>query len=247
MQDLEEELQMAHHMQMQLMPTEKPLLEGLDFAGRCEPANHVGGDYYQYFHYNNRLALTLADVTGHAMEAAIPVVMFSGILESQMDHIGSVKDLLKNLNRILHRSLNYRTFVCFAMAEIDLETRTLHISNGACPYPYHFSAQTGTLNEIEIDAYPLGIRNDTEYEEIEVQLAPGDYLIFCSDGIAEACNEQGDQFGYTKAQDVIRLSCEQSYSSEETIDFIFTAANNFRGEAPQGDDMTCMVLRIENP
>ena len=84
--ELEEELQTAHQMQMGLMPEKPPMIEGVEVAGRCVPANHVGGDFFQYFtHSEERLAVCMADVTGHAMEAAIPVVMFSGILESQME------------------------------------------------------------------------------------------------------------------------------------------------------------------
>jgi len=81
--DLEEELQTAHEMQMNLMPTEPPKVEGLDIAGRCLTANHVGGDFFHYFPQDGKLSLSLADVTGHAMEAAIPAVMFDGILKTE--------------------------------------------------------------------------------------------------------------------------------------------------------------------
>ena len=80
--ELEEELQTAHDMQMDLMPTEVPQIPGFEIVGQCIPANHVGGDFFQYFPQNGKLSISLADVTGHAMEAAIPVMMFSGILKS---------------------------------------------------------------------------------------------------------------------------------------------------------------------
>ncbi|MBT4504117.1 MAG: hypothetical protein HOC74_40680, partial [Gemmatimonadetes bacterium] len=82
--ELEEELQTAHDMQMRLMPVESPQIPNLDIAGRCLTANHVGGDFFQYYPQDDKLPLCMADVTGHAMEAAIPVVMFSGILDNQM-------------------------------------------------------------------------------------------------------------------------------------------------------------------
>ena len=93
--ELEDELQTAHELQMGLMPGEGPQVEGFDIAGRCVPANHVGGDFFQYFHLSrDRLAITTTDVTGHAMEAAIPVVMFDGILESQIKLGGGIEDCL---------------------------------------------------------------------------------------------------------------------------------------------------------
>ena len=83
--ELEGERQTAHDMQMMLMPSESPQIEGFQIAGRCRPANHVGEDFFQYFGLSrNRLAIAMADVTGKAMEAAIPVVMFSGILRTEM-------------------------------------------------------------------------------------------------------------------------------------------------------------------
>ena len=72
----------AHDLQMGLMPTKPPQIEGFDITGRCIPANHVGGDFFQYFQQDGKLSLCLADVTGHAMEAAVPVMMFSGVLNS---------------------------------------------------------------------------------------------------------------------------------------------------------------------
>jgi len=184
--ELEEELQTAHDMQMGLMPTEAPQIPGYDIVGHCIPANHVGGDFFQYFPQNDKLSISLADVTGHAMEAAVPVMMFSGILKSQMEVGGSVEDIFGRLNRSLHGTLDKRTFVCFTMGELDTETRTLHLANGGCPYPYHFRASTGEISELQLDAYPLAIRPDSEYQTIDIQLEAGDCIIFCSDGIIEA-------------------------------------------------------------
>ena len=98
--ELEEELQTAHKLQMGLMPARPPEIEGLDIAGRCIPATHVGGDFYQYFVHDDKLILCLADVTGHAMDAAIPMVQFSGILKSEMQHIESTGKLLNFIRGI---------------------------------------------------------------------------------------------------------------------------------------------------
>ncbi len=113
MQEMEEKLQTAHDMQMGLMPLESPQVEGFDIAGRCIPANHVGGDFFQYFEQSGKLTVTMTDVTGHAMEAAIPVVMFDGILDRQMELGGGIETIFEGLNRSLDRKLDGRTFVCF--------------------------------------------------------------------------------------------------------------------------------------
>ena len=235
-----------HDMQMGLMPRDIPQVQGLDIDGRCIPAMLVGGDFFQYFHQSEgRLTLTLADVTGHGMGAAIPVVMFSGILKSEMRHDSMINTTFQNLNRALHEVLDSRTFICFEMAEVDISTRTLCLSNGGCPFPFHFRAETGTVEELQVIAYPLGVQPNTEYEVLETQLQSGDRVVFCSDGIIEAENASGEQFGFGRTPEVIRQACEDNLSAEATIDRIFEAVNTFKGDAHQGDDMTCVVLRVE--
>ena len=243
--DLEEELQTAHDLQMGLMSRESPQLEGFDIAGRCLPANHVGGDIFQYFPLlHDGLALALADVTGHAMQAAIPVVMFSGILRSQMELGDPLDRLLGRLNRTLYDSLVDRTFVCFLMGELAPATRTLRLANSGCPYPFHYRAATGEIGELQVDAYPLGVRFDTVYSTIEVQLEPGDCIVFCSDGIAEAANAQEEMFGFEKTAETIRQGCQEGLSAEALIDRLIGTVKDFAGDAPQGDDMTVVVLKV---
>lgn len=245
-QELEEELQTAHDMQMGLMPKESPKITGFDIAGRCLPANHVGGDFFQYFHISpERILLTLADVTGHAMEAAIPVVMFSGILETQMESGDSLEELFGKLNRSLSRILDRRTFVCFSMGDLNPETRKIRLSNGGCPYPYHFQGSTGEVTELQVDAYPLGVRAGSSYPVIEEQLAPGDCIVFCSDGIIEAENSEGEIFGFERTARTIRNGCQDDLSAPQLLDHLIGEVKSFTGETPQGDDQTIVVLRVE--
>ncbi|MBI2505208.1 MAG: SpoIIE family protein phosphatase [Candidatus Latescibacteria bacterium] len=243
-QELEDELQTAHTLQMDLMPRESPRIAGLDLAGRCIPANHVGGDLFQYFHHGGKLSIALADVTGHAMEAAIPMVMFSGILENQMEQGGTPHDLFARLNRSLHRTLKNRSLVCCVLAELNLSTRALRLASAAFPYPYHFCAATGEITELQVDAYPLGVRPDTRYAVVERQLEPGDCLAFCSDGIIETANAAGDQFGYERTAEVIRRGCQEDLSAEGLLARIIEEAKAFSGEVPQGDDQTVVVLKV---
>ena len=247
MQELEEELQTAHDMQMGLMPAESPRISGFDISGRCIPANHVGGDFFQYFPISdNRLAISLADVTGHAMEAAVPVMMFSGILDNQMEAGDSLEDLFAKLNRSLHRNLNSRTFVCFTMVELDTSTRQFRISNGGCPYPYHFQASTSEVAELQVDAYPLGVRAESTYPVIEAQLEPEDRVVFCSDGIIEAENSSGEIFGFDRTAETIRKGCQEGLSASALLDRIIGEVKAFAGETPQGDDQTVVILRVES-
>jgi serine phosphatase RsbU (regulator of sigma subunit) len=263
-EELEHELSTARALQMGLMPTQAPRLEGFDIAGRCLPAHHVGGDFFQYFRLDaDRLAIVLADVTGHAMEAAIPMVLFAGILESQMElsglagheeektgNPGTLEELFDRLNRSLCRSLGTRTFVCLAMGELCVRpsaasTHALRLANGGCPYPYHFRASTGQVVELESHAYPLGVRPETRYSALEVELGPGDCVVFCSDGIIEAANEAGEIFGFERTGQLIRQGGTAGLSAGALIERLVEEVRAFAGQAPQGDDMTCVALRVE--
>ena len=229
---LEAELETARASQMRLMPSGAPEVHGLDLAGRCSPATHVGGDFFQYFdRIDKRLSISLADVTGHAMEAAVPVMMFAGILKTEMQYDHTIENLFGNLNKTLHESLDRRTFICFTMAEFDLTSRTLRLSNCGCPYPFHYKADTQEVVELQMAAYPLGIRADSTYEAIEVQLESGDRVVFCSDGIVEAANTQREMFTFEQTAEVIRQGCQQGLSAEALLEHLFGRVKAFTGEA----------------
>ena len=243
--NMERELNAARDLQMGLMPEGDPHIEGFDIAGRCVPARHVGGDYFQHILQDRTLSLRLADVTGKGMQAAIPVVLFDGILESQRDSAQSPVELFQRLNRILFRKLPHRTSICFAMCDIDLETRNLTLINSGCPYPYLYRASDGEFAELECSAYPLGSRADTTYESLDIHLEPGDYLIFCSDGFAEAENPAGELFGFERTAAAVRHACAKAGSASDVLEHLFTAVGAFRREADPSDDMTCLVVRLD--
>ena len=244
-EELRGELQTARELQMGLMPLEAPDLPGLQIAGRCLTANHVGGDFFQYFGQDDEITVSLADVTGHAMDAAIPAVMFSGVLDKQMEIPSTLEERFVGLNRSLCRSLSEHTYVCLSMVEIALQGRTLRVANCGCPYPLHYHAETGDVSEWRIDAYPLGVRQDTAYKAREGALKPGDYLLLYSDGFPEAANADGDMFGFEHTADVIRQGCSEGLEPEELVEHLIGEAKAFSGDEPQADDMTCVVLKVE--
>lgn len=244
MREMEAELQTAHDLQMDLMPTEAPNIEGLDIASSCLPASQVGGDFYQYYHHDGMLKLCLADVAGHAMGAAIPVVMFSGVLESEIKNGKGLEDLYADLNRTLFKTLDQLTFVCFAMAEVQLTTLRVRVANSGCPYPLHYRAAIRSVVELEIDAYPLGLQLESKHQTMEAQLAVGDYLVFCSDGIIETFNQAEELFGFERTADVVHAAGLQGVSAEVLRDRLLEAVRVFAGEVGQEDDITCMVLHI---
>ena len=247
MQQMEKELQTAHDMQMGLMPEKGLSAKGFDVVGRCIPANHVGGDFFQFFHLpQERLAVSLADVAGHAMDAAIPVVQFSGILKTEMQYGHSLEKLFGNLTRILYETLERRVYICSTMGEFDPSTRILRLTNSGCPSPYRFSAATGKVTELEVVAFPLGVRPDTSYAVMEIELEPGDRVVFYSDGIAEAEDATGEMLGFERTAVIIENGCREDLSTEQLLDRILSEVKAFTRDAPQGDDQTVVVIAVKS-
>ena len=243
--ELGREMQTAHELQMSLMPTEAPQIAGLEVAGQCIPATEVGGDTFQYFAQDDKFALSVADVTGHGMQAAVPVMTFSGILNTEMQYGHALEILLAKLNQTLHQSLQRRTFICFAMGEYYPLTHRFRVSSCGLPYPCHFQAATQTIHELKMDAFPLGIRPNTTYEVIELQLQPDDRVIFFSDGLVEVSNPAGDFFGFERILAMIRQGCSEGLSAQDLLQRIFAEVEAFSGEVAQEDDQTLVVLHVD--
>lgn len=245
------ELDMARKMQMGLMPATDPEIAGFDIAGLCRPATQVGGDFFQFLQMGaDRWLICLADATGHGMSAAIPLVMFSGMLKSRLREGGMVEELLEGVNRSMHGSmtgdtLTGRTFVCFCGGEIQTETRRIRLTNSGCPYPFHFRAAEGTVVEVEISGYPLGVRPSHSYRIVDVQLEPGDRVVFCTDGIIEADDRFGHMFGFDRMAYLVREGCRQGYSSRDLVDYLMRQVDIFSEGKPQQDDQTVIVVSVE--
>ena len=243
-QMLAEELQTAHDMQMRLMPQHNPQVEGFEIVGRCRPATDVGGDFYQYFALaEERLSIVLADVTGHGMEAAVPTMVFSGLLDNQIEYTPTPDVLMRRLNNSLHRVLERRTFICFSLGELDPITRRMRFANGGCPYPYIYRAATNTVEEVSLVAFPLGLRAESMYAMIEVDLDENDLVVFCSDGLIEAADRDGEIFGFERMAEVIRQAGIERISAERALEHFFAEVDAFSGGQAQEDDQTMVVLR----
>lgn len=246
-QKMEHELKTAHELQMGLMPSAPPVLDGFAVAGSCTPAEEVGGDFFQYFAQDDgTVAIALADVTGHAMAAAVPLMTFNGVLESKMELGVAPAELLGQLNRSIHRVFADRTFACFLMAWLDPARRIVQLANGGCPYPLHYRASTSEVEEIDVgNAYPLGTRADTQYPLRSVALAKGDRVVFYSDGLIETMNAAGDIFGDERLAACVATGAKAGLNPEELRAHIASEVRRFAGQRPPEDDCTIIVLECE--
>ena len=184
----------------------------------------------------------MADVTGHGMQAAIPNVLFSGMLGNQMESEVDPETLMDNLNRSLTRSLEPRTFVCFSLGELDPDLRRIRLVNGGCPYPYHYIAETAKVCEVETGSLPLGLRIGSQYSGVDCDLAIRDRIVFCSDGIIEASNANGQLFGFERTRLTIERLAQQGLTAASMVDAILADIDEFCEGTEQEDDQTVLVV-----
>ena len=240
-----QEIQTAQSMQMGLLP--EPLDIGdLDLAGRCLAANRVGGDYYNYLWMDadqRKLAIVVADVAGHDMSAAIPAVMFSGMLEFAVKE-GEPGAMLSALNQSLCQQPKRTPFITCSVAIIDLTEKRMQWSKAGHPDIYHYQKDANTINELVAESYPLGVSQKTTYIDETVTLSEGDLLIFYTDGLPEAVNPSGRVYGYNRLERSIHRAAQGDLSSIETIDQMINDVRGFIDNTEPEDDITVVVAKV---
>ncbi|MDA0748838.1 MAG: PP2C family protein-serine/threonine phosphatase, partial [bacterium] len=243
------ELQTAHDMQMDLLPSQSPEIEGYSLGGVCIPANNVGGDYFAYRWLDldqTRLALVAADVSGKAMEAAVTALRFNEMLRYECRGRISPAEILDGLDDSLDGQIDPTTFVTCCIAVLNVQEGKVEVANAGHCLPFHYSAATGQVASIHLTGYPLGlpaaIRLPEGYGTIQVALEPGDALILYSDGIVEAQNASSEFYGEDRFAELLTERVPEA-DAERLIHAVVKDVDHFIGNAPRSDDMTVVVLR----
>ena len=247
LRSMERELEAARDMQMGLLPREQPQAEGLDIAGRCVPANHVGGDFHTYLwldEAHTQLGVVAVDVMGKAMEAAVTALRFSETLRYEARGRTQPVDILGGLNRALHEILELRAFVGCCMGVIDLQSREIQVAVGGYYPPLHYRRRDDRVVEPELGNLPLGIRPDTEYDSACLALETGDILLFYSDGVVEAEDDRRTQYGGARTEELLLAAAHEGLDAEGVIERLFWDVGRFSAGAGQTDDMTAIAVRM---
>ena len=247
---LEKEVRFAQRVQMALLPKEMPKrLRSVDVAWRFEPARELGGDLYEFLSPEpNQLVVAVGDVSGKGVPAALYSVFAGEVVRARTFRKRFTKEqggpaaMLTVINRILHeRQLEeYYCTLCYAV--FDLRHHTVTMANSGLPFPIRCSADGAMSRQIELPGVPLGSFGTTTYDEIVLPAHAGDVFVFCSDGIFETFSESGDELGAGPIAEVARTHRDRP--AAEIVERIFETMSAFRGNAPQTDDQTAVVVRV---
>ncbi|HDH09788.1 MAG TPA: protein serine phosphatase, partial [Chloroflexi bacterium] len=238
------EMEIAHRIQMSLLPERPPEVEGVELAGMCIPAMEVGGDYYDFLHRDGRLDLIIADVSGHSVGSALMMAITRTVLRSEIAGGKSPAQVLAATNATMYDDLSRaELFITVFHTSYDKETRTLTYANGGHNPPFLWRAAEGKCISLDADGMLLGILEDVDYEERIIELQPGDILVLYTDGVTEARNEAGEFFG----EERLRRAIEEGsgLSPAELLDDLYRRIYEHSKGVPQRDDITLVVMKVK--
>ncbi len=239
---LERDLNRAREIQRHLMPAICPVVPGLEVCVRLHPARELGGDLYDFLACGKDHHLfAVGDVTGKGAPAALYGAMASGILRSLAPQRLPVAELLKRLNlTLLERKIegHFITLTCFLW---EPKVRTVRLSNAGMPLP--ILLRNGRSQQIRAEGIPLGLLENTAYDEVALVLEPGDLLAIFSDGLVEAANPQQEEFGTPRLEKLLREQARRPLA--EIIEAVFSEVARFEEGRARRDDQALLVIRAQ--
>ncbi len=236
----EQELQRAREIQQSLLPKEIPQLPGIAVATAWRPARAVGGDYFDVLRLEgNRLAICIADVSGKGVPAALLMANVQASLRASVRDLDSPARVCGIVNGMLRESIAANKFVTFFCGVLDADTRTFRYCNAGHPYPILVSA--GAAHTLDHGGAVLGVFPAWNYQDSTVNLKSGDRLLLFTDGITEAENAQGEEFG---GERVAAFGKAHAASSAAQLNQqLLAQVSDFCAEQFQ-DDATLVVLAV---
>ena len=287
---MERDLDMAHEVQLRLMPQAVPQPANADLACSFSPARSIGGDLYDFLDYGaapdlgdagqaqretrpsslmnaesepqvilsaalTRTLIVLGDVSGKAAPAALYAALVSGILRSLAPQRLTPAHLLTALNTQLQERKLDGQYVTMLIALWDDATRILHIANAGSVQPMLLTRRSPTdetpsltngldVHNIPVAGFPLGMFAHADYDELHLQLGPGDLVVFFSDGITDAANSRGEQYGEERLCTLLNHHPIASTSARASVDAILEAVTTHQSGTPHFDDETIVALRV---
>jgi serine phosphatase RsbU (regulator of sigma subunit) len=239
------ELEIARRIQLSALPEELPDFPGLDVSASSLPAYEVGGDFYDFLGHHNAITFLVGDVSGKGTSAALYLSRAQGIVRAIDSYGPSLWELLVRLNTQIFDHLDRQAFLTLSALRVSLLDDTItYLRAGHLPLLHYRAADGGVLEHkpkgigIGLDAAAFA----THLEEVALRREAGDIFLLVSDGISEAADGSGQQFGMERLSAV--LHAHAAHSAREIKDAVVGAAQTFSAGLEQLDDMTVLVVKI---
>ncbi len=238
---LEREQQVASEIQQRFLPATAPIVTGYELQGISFPCYEIGGDYYDFIQREDgKLVVALGDVSGKGTAAALLMSSLHAAIHAHTDIHDSLSRTIGAVNRYLVDSIPANRFVTLFYAELDPKNGGLSFLNAGHNPPLIVHAG-GTMEQLAAGGLPLGIMSDADFREGRTQLHPGDVLVIYSDGVSEAVNPAGEEFGPTRLYEVVARNLDASAGGIR--DRIESALTKFCQGTPAADDITLVICK----
>ena len=237
----ERDFEEARMIQRGLLPTASPQVPGIDVAVSWQPADGVGGDCFDTIGFGGAIGVSVADIAGKGLPAALLMSNLQAAVRAFAQGAAAPASICASVNRLLCRNMAPGRFATFCYARIDAAARRLVYSNAGHNPPLHIG-RNGTLTTMNVGGMVLGVFPDTSYDQSELRLTPGDRLVFYTDGITEARDGAGEEFGDERLGAPALETRTQSADAMKTA--ILAAVNGFTGGKFE-DDATLIVVGVD--
>ena len=236
---MDEQLAIAQEIQRALLPQPNRILPYVKACSQNLPCHQIGGDYFDYFNLEDgRFGFVVGDVAGKGMPAALLASLIQGIFTAQTFLDSPLPAIISNVNRNLARRGTGNRFVTFFAGILDPDGNCTYVNAGHNP-PYVLS-RDGSMKELTVGGMVLGLFGEVDYEADTVKLQENDHLVLFTDGVVEALNRKGEEFGMERLVDLLRANAKAS--TPEILARLQDAVVSFSADTPQHDDITMMIL-----
>jgi serine phosphatase RsbU (regulator of sigma subunit)/pSer/pThr/pTyr-binding forkhead associated (FHA) protein len=240
-QRLEAELKLASEIQQRLQPSQPPQIDGYELQGISFSCYEVGGDYYDFIpRCDGKLLIALGDVSGKGTAAALLMSSLHAAMHAQVAANSSLLETINAVNQYLAHNTPTNRFVTLFLAELDAESGTMNFINAGHNPPLIAHAD-GRIESLASGGFPLGIIPMAQYEVGRTRLEKGEVLVIYSDGVSEANNVKGEEFGVERLEEVVRKNLHASAAGLR--DKVESSLSAFTQTAPAGDDITLVIVK----
>ena len=239
----------AMEVQQHLIPKAEPVIAGLDISGRCIYCDETGGDYYDYLDRGNgnngKICVLVGDVSDHGVSSALLMTSARAFFRERSLKPGNIASVVADVNRQLTRDVEMSNrFMTLFYSEVDARNKQFRWVRAGHEPAILYDSGTDSFDELKGRGLPLGVMEDTEYNECEIQLSTGQIIVISTDGICESCASDGSMFGKERLKDKIRENA--AYSAKEIVSALMEDFQNFIHPLPQKDDATLVVIKVED-
>ena len=242
-QRIEEELALAREIQQNLLPGDFINIPGFQLEAVNISSQSVGGDYYDFLNFaDSTCGIVIADVSGKGVPASLLMANVQASFHALSEVMVNPANLIDKINNIIYRNTSSDKFITLFYCRLYPDERRIEYCNAGHNHPFILS-KDGTVKYLDKGGLILGIMPDLDYQLDSVDLERGDALIMYTDGVSEAMNKENEEFGENRLLDVCQKLRNNSASTIR--DGILNAVNDFSQGAPQYDDITLVVLKVE--